>query len=137
MSTIIVFFSLKPGINEAQYLQWAKESDMPVVNNLSSILSFEVFKGISMLGQDKTSPWDYFEVIHISSEDDFLNDIQTEKMQNIIKKFKSFTEDSNFILTKTLRMPRVAVLARSSSTSSSINSSRAVPQAAREVRFSR
>lgn len=98
--TLIVLFNLKPEINEAKYLQWAKESDIPAVNKLSSILSFEVFKGISILGQDKPPLWDYFEVIHISSEDDFLNDIKSEQMQIIIKQFKAFTENSIFILTK-------------------------------------
>ncbi|MBP6122810.1 MULTISPECIES: hypothetical protein [Providencia] len=98
--TLIVFFNLKSETNEAQYLQWAKESDLPAVNKLSSISSFEVFKGISMLGQDKPSPWAYFEVIHISSEEAFLNDIQTEQMQKIINQFNAFTEDVNFILTK-------------------------------------
>lgn len=98
--TLIVLFNLKPEINEAEYLQWAKESDIPAVNKLSSILSFEVFKGISILGQEKLPLWGYFEVIHISSEDDFLNDIKSEQMQIIIQQFKAFTEDSIFILTE-------------------------------------
>lgn len=98
--TLIVFFNLKSETNEAQYLQWAKESDLPAVNKLNSILSFEVFKGIRILGQDKPSPWTYFEVIHISSEEAFLNDVQTEQMQKIIKQFQEFTENANFIVTE-------------------------------------
>ncbi|MDW1629903.1 hypothetical protein R7O13_17875 [Vibrio sp. Y176] len=98
--TLIVFFNLKSTTDEAKYLEWAKQSDLPTVNKLSSVSSFEVFKGISMLGQDKLSPWDYFEVIHIDSEEAFLTDIQTEEMQKIVEQFQAFTEDAHFIVTK-------------------------------------
>ncbi|MDN3715490.1 hypothetical protein [Vibrio breoganii] len=100
--TLIVFFNLKATTDETQYLQWAKESDLPTVNKLSSVSSFEVFKGISMFGQDKPSPWDYFEVIHIESEDAFLSDIQTEEMQKIVDQFQSFAEDAHFIVTENI-----------------------------------
>ncbi|MFA0412322.1 hypothetical protein AB4520_00775 [Vibrio renipiscarius] len=100
--TIIVFFNLKSTTDESQYLQWAKESDLPTVNTLSSVSSFEVFKGISMFGQDKPSPWDYFEVIHIDSADAFLNDIQTDEMQKIVEQFQSFAEDAHFIVTENI-----------------------------------
>ena len=100
--TLIVFFNLKSTTDVTQYLQWAKESDLPTVNKLSSVSSFEVFKGISMFGQDKPSPWDYFEVIHIDSEEAFLGDIQTEGMQKIVEQFQSFTEDAQFIVTENI-----------------------------------
>ncbi|WP_299695086.1 hypothetical protein [uncultured Vibrio sp.] len=100
--TIIVFFNLKSTTDETQYLQWAKESDLPTVNKLSSVSSFEVFKGISMFGQDKTSPWDYFEIIQIDSEEAFLNDIQTQEMQKIVEQFQSFSEDAHFIVTENI-----------------------------------
>ena len=100
--TLIVFFNLKSTTDVTHYLQWAKESDLPTVNKLSSVSSFEVFKGISMFGQDKPSPWDYFEVIHIDSEEAFLGDIQTEAMQKIVEQFQSFTEDAQFIVTENI-----------------------------------
>lgn len=102
VKTLIVFFNLKSTTNEALYLQWAKESDLPTVNKLSSVSSFEVFKGISMVGQDKPSPWDYFEVIQIDSVDAFLSDIETEAMQKIVEQFQSFTEDAHFIVTENI-----------------------------------
>jgi len=100
--TLIVFFNLKSTTDEEQYLEWAKQSDLPTVNKLSSVSSFEVFKGISMFGQDKPSPWDYFEVIHIDSEEAFLTDIQTDEMQKIVEQFQGFTEDAHFIVTENL-----------------------------------
>ncbi|MGL4448021.1 MAG: REDY-like protein HapK [Shewanella sp.] len=100
--TLIVFFNLKSTTDETKYLEWAKKSDLPTVNKLSSVSSFEVFKGISMFAQDKPSPWDYFEVIHIDSEKAFLTDIQTEEMQKIVEQFQAFTEDVHFIVTQNI-----------------------------------
>ncbi len=100
--TLMVFFNLKPTTNEAQYLEWAKQSDLPTVNQLTSVSSFEVYKGISVFGQDRPSPWDYFEVIHIDSEDAFMSDIQTDVMQKIVEQFQSFTEDAHFIVTENI-----------------------------------
>lgn len=100
--TLIVFFNLKQTTDEIAYLEWAKKSDLPTVNKLTSVSSFEVFKGISMFGQDAASPWDYFEVIHIRSEEAFLNDIQTKEMQKIVEQFQLFTEDAHFILTENI-----------------------------------
>lgn len=100
--TLIVFFNLKSTTDEAKYLQWAKESDLPTVNKLRSVVSFDVFKGISVFGTDKPSPWDYFEVIQINSEEAFLSDIQTKEMQNIVEQFQSFTEDAHFIVAENI-----------------------------------
>lgn len=100
--TLIVFFNLKAATDETAYLQWAKERDLPTVNKLSSVSSFEVFKGISMFGQDAPSPWDYYEVIHIHAEEGFLNDIQTPEMQKIVEQFQLFTENAHFILTENI-----------------------------------
>ncbi|MBY8073666.1 hypothetical protein KW488_13980 [Vibrio fluvialis] len=100
--TLIVFFNLKSTTDEEKYLEWAKKSDLPTVNKLSSVSSFDVFKGIRMLGQDKLSPWDYFEVIHINSEEAFLTDIQTEEMKKIVEQFQTFADDTHFIVTKNI-----------------------------------
>ncbi|MGL5294636.1 MAG: hypothetical protein ACRC9V_12855, partial [Aeromonas sp.] len=77
-TTLMVFFNLKTGTSEADYLAWARDVDLPTVNRLNSVTSFEVFKGQKMLGQQSASPWDYFEVIRIASEAQFLAEIQSE-----------------------------------------------------------
>ncbi|MGL5290655.1 MAG: hypothetical protein ACRC9T_01845 [Vibrionaceae bacterium] len=100
--TIMVFFNLKPATDRSEYLKWAKESDLPTVNKLRSVSSFEVFKGLSVFGQNKPSPWEYFEVIHIDSEEAFLSDLQTTQMQKIIEQFQSFTEDAHFIVSENI-----------------------------------
>lgn len=100
--TIMVFFNLKPGVNEADYLTWAKTVDLPTVNGLNSVASFDVFQGVSLMGQSTPSPWQYFEVINIVSEEAFLADIQTDVMQKVVAQFQAFTEEAHFILTKNI-----------------------------------
>tara|TARA_B100000508_G_scaffold25878_2_gene18849 strand:- start:2898 stop:3227 length:330 start_codon:yes stop_codon:yes gene_type:complete len=97
--TIIVFFNLKDGVKESEYQQWAKEIDLPTVNKLNSVGSFEVFKGMGLFGEQKASPWDFFEVIKIHCEDAFLADIQTDVMSKVIEQFQLFTEDAIFVST--------------------------------------
>lgn len=98
--TLIVFFNLKEGVNESQYLKWARESDLPTVNNLNSVSSFEVFKGMTVFGEQKASPWDFFEVIKIHSEEAFLADVQTEVMTKVVEQFQVFAQDATFISTQ-------------------------------------
>ncbi|SHG85837.1 hypothetical protein [Ferrimonas marina] len=100
--TLIVFFNLKPNTTESDYLNWAKEVDLPTVNQLGSVSSFEVFKGLTMFGEQKPSPWQYFEVIHIASEQAFLADVQTEEMQKVVAQFNAFAEDAHFIVTENI-----------------------------------
>ncbi|KAB7696318.1 hypothetical protein GBN33_13665 [Plesiomonas shigelloides] len=98
--TLIVFFNLKPDISEIDYLTWAKEVDLHTVNQLNSVTSFNIFKGLKILGKQNTSPWDYFEVIRIKSEKQFLQDIQHEEMQKVICQFEGFAANANFICTQ-------------------------------------
>lgn len=97
--TLIVFFNLKEGVNESEYLKWATETDLPTVNKLNSVSSFEVFKGMTVFGEQKASPWDFFEVIKINSEENFLADIQTEIMSKVVEQFQVFAKDATFIST--------------------------------------
>ncbi|MCG7584308.1 hypothetical protein [Photobacterium sp. OFAV2-7] len=39
--TLIVFFNLKEHVTDSDYLQWAKESDLPTVNSLESVKSYQ------------------------------------------------------------------------------------------------
>ncbi|GAL34336.1 hypothetical protein JCM19240_1244 [Vibrio maritimus] len=100
--TLIVFFNLKNDTDETAYLNWAKEADLPTVNRLNSVSSFNVYKGLNMFGAQNTSPWDYFEVIEVSSEEAFLEDVQTAEMQVIVEQFNSFAKDAQFIVTENI-----------------------------------
>ncbi|MGL5948206.1 MAG: hypothetical protein ACRCYV_03975 [Aeromonas sp.] len=101
-STVMVLFNLKSDTCEADYLAWAKSVDLPTVNGLRSVNAFSVYKGLNPLGQATPSPWDYFEVIEISSSEAFLRDIQSAAMQQVIAQFQAFTQDAHFICTQNI-----------------------------------
>jgi hypothetical protein len=64
------------------------------------VSSFEVFKGIGVFGEQKASPWVFFEMIKINSEDEFLADIQTDVMSKVVEQFQVFSKDETFVSTQ-------------------------------------
>ena len=98
---IIVPFNLKPGVSVADYEKWAKETDLPVVNGLGSIRSFEVFRATGLLGSDAPAPYAYVEILDIADMDAFGKDVASETMQKVAAEFGALA-DPVFIMTETL-----------------------------------
>ena len=99
---IIALFNLKPGCSVEDYEAWAKAKDIPTVNGLKSVDSFEVFKATSLLGTDDKPPYQYIETIDVNDMDGFGGDVSTEQMQAIAAEFQGMTADLVFILTDKL-----------------------------------
>jgi 5,10-methylenetetrahydrofolate reductase len=90
-SRIVALFNLKPGVSVEQYEAWAKEKDLPVVNGLESIDSFEVFRVTGSL-TGGAIPYQYVEIIDIADMEAFGQDIATEKMQAIAAEFQTLAD---------------------------------------------
>ncbi len=102
MSTrIVALFNLRHGVTREAYEEWARTVDIPTVRSLGSIGSFEVFRGISTLGSDAPSPYDYIEIIDVDDMAGFGGDVASETMQAIAATFRSMA-DVVFILTERL-----------------------------------
>lgn len=101
MTRIIVPFNLKPGVSVADYENWAREVDLPTVNGLGSIASFEVFRAIGLLGSDTAPPYAYIEILDIADMDGFGRDVATETMQKVAAEFGKLA-DAIFITTEKL-----------------------------------
>jgi hypothetical protein len=100
MKTLIVLFNLKEGISETDYLQFARELDVPTVKSLKSVHEFELFKASGLFGSDSPPPYQYFEVITFNSVDELVFDMGKEpKMADIPAKFQTFADNPIFILT--------------------------------------
>jgi hypothetical protein len=98
---IIALFTLKPGVVIADYEAWARSVDIPVVNRLPSIASFEVFKAVGLVGSDAPPPYHYIEIVDVADMTQFGTDVATQTMQDIAAKFQSMA-DVTFILTEKL-----------------------------------
>jgi hypothetical protein len=86
---IFVLFNLKPGVDKADYLAWAKSTDLPIVRGLASVSSFEVFAVSGMLGSDGSAPYQFIEVVDIADMDQFGLDITQEVMRRVAAEFQA------------------------------------------------
>ena len=100
---IICLFNLKPGVDVAEYEDWAKTRDIPTVNGLGSVQRFTVHKATGVFGDDAAKPhFEYVEVIDITGMDAFVADISTEDFQAAAAPFQGFADAPQFILTEDL-----------------------------------
>jgi len=95
---IIALFNLKPGIEVADYEAWARRVDLPTVNALPSIASFEVFKATALLGSDAPPPYAYVEILDVLDMGQFGEDVATPVMQAVAKDFSGMA-DVTFMVT--------------------------------------
>jgi len=91
-SRILALFNLRPGVEAAEYEHWAKTVDLPTVNALPSIDTFEVFRITGKLGSADPAPYAYGEMIVINDMEVFAVDIATEKMQAVAAEFGRLAE---------------------------------------------
>lgn len=101
MTKIVVLFNLKPGVSVEDYERFARETDLPIVNALPSVKSFEVLKANGLLGGG-SSPYSYVEIIDLNSLEQLGSDVSSEKMQQVAATFRSFADEPQFILTEHL-----------------------------------
>ena len=97
MKKIVVLFNLQRGVDDATYEQWARTTDLPIVNNLQSIERFEVFKTSGLLGSDAAAPYQYVELLEINDFDKFGEDVSTDTMKNVAAEFQAFADAPLFI----------------------------------------
>jgi hypothetical protein len=98
---IFVLFNLKPDVDKAAYLNWARTTDLPIVRGLASIEAFEVFEISGQLGSDGPSPYQYIEVVDVKDMEQFSKDIAEELMQRVAAEFQSFAAPT-FLLSRSV-----------------------------------
>lgn len=99
---LIALFNLKPGISVESYEQWARTVDLPIVNGLSSIERFEVFRATGQLGSDAPAPYDYVEIIDVADMEQFGKDAATDAMQAVAAAFQDMA-DVTFLTTEQIK----------------------------------
>jgi hypothetical protein len=99
---IVVLFNLKPGASREDYENWARSTDIPNVNALSSVSSFSVLRTTGLLGSDAAAPYEYVELLDVGDMAQLGSDISTETMQRIAAEFQDFADGPAFMLTEPL-----------------------------------
>jgi len=101
MTIIVVLFNLKPGVSAADYEAWARRSDLPTVNALSSVQSFRVLRSAGLLN-GTAAPYQYVELIELASLDAFRGEVKSEVMQAVAREFRDFADAPSFIVTESI-----------------------------------
>lgn len=99
---IVVLFNLKEGVDPADYEAWARGTDIPGVNALTSVHGFTVHKATGMFGSDATPPYQYVEIIDIVAMEPFVADVTNPEFQKVAAAFGEFADNPQFILTEDL-----------------------------------
>jgi len=102
MTTLIVLFNLKPGVDVQAYEKWAKTTDLPVVRTLPSIASFSVYRSAGLLGGDGQAPYQYVEILDVSNMQQFGADVGTDMMAKVAGEFREFADSPTFMLTTSI-----------------------------------
>lgn len=98
MKALIVLFRLKPGADRAAYENWARQTDLPIVRNLSSVASFDLYRTRGLFGSGEPAPYEYVEVIRIADLDRFGGEVGSETMQKVAGEFRGFADNPLFML---------------------------------------
>lgn len=101
MKTLVVLFNLKPGVDIAEYEEWARRVDLPTVRGLGSVAAFEVLKAQGLLGGGP-APYAYVELIRVRDLDGLFQDIATPTMQKVASEFQGFADQPLFLITDAL-----------------------------------
>lgn len=89
---IFALFNLKPGVSVESYQRWARTVDLPTVNGLVAIDSFELFRTTGQLGSDAPPPYAYIEVLDVNDMDQFGRDVATPTMQRVAAEFQEMAD---------------------------------------------
>jgi hypothetical protein len=98
---IIVLLKLRAGTSKAAYEHWARTVDLPTVNALPSVRSFEVFEALGLLGSDAPAPYDYIEVLDVGDMAAFGAEVASQTMRSIAAEFQRWA-DPVFVTTRRL-----------------------------------
>lgn len=98
MKALIVLFRLKPGADRTAYETWARQTDLPIVRNLSSVASFDLYRIQGLFGSGEAAPYEYVEVIRIADLDRFGGEVGSATMQKVAGEFRAFADNPLFML---------------------------------------
>lgn len=98
MPTLVVLFNLKAGVSVSEYENWARSTDLPIVNALPSVERFKIFRAGSVLGSTVAPPYQFVETIDLHDLTGLFNDISSPTMQKVASEFQAFADQPIFMV---------------------------------------
>ena len=103
MTTIVVLFNLKPGVDPERYEAWARSTDLPIVRGLPAVQEFDVQRAAGMLSGSPDVPYRYVEILRVASVEALRTNIAaTPAMAEVARQFREFADAPQFIVTEAI-----------------------------------
>jgi len=97
---LIVLFNLKKGVKAEEYEDFARHIDSPTIKKLNSNKGFTILKGLNLFGTNEPSPYQFIEIMVITSFEELAEDIMQSHVQAMLGKFMEFADDPQLIVTQ-------------------------------------
>lgn len=102
MTTIVVLFNLKSGVDPNAYEEWARSVDIPSVRRLDGCSGFNVLRSERLLDGSKSVPFAYVELIEVDDMTDFMTAVSAPAAQDVAAQFREFAEGATFMVTESI-----------------------------------
>ena len=87
MQTAIVVYNLKNGVRPEDYVEFSKKIDQPLIKSYNCVKEFDVHH---VIGLEKS--WDFFEVLKVTSWEEFENTTQNQKHEDHVKEWERYAD---------------------------------------------
>jgi hypothetical protein len=95
MPTVFFLARLRQGIEPAAYEQWVRNFDYPTARSIPSIVSYKTHR-ISGPFRQAGVPYDYIEVVEVTSIDDYRRDLaELPQAQELRRQIGQYLEPSD------------------------------------------
>lgn len=103
MTTIVVLFNLKPGVDPERYEAWARSTDLPIVRGRPPVQDFDVRRATGMLSGSSDVPCRYVEILRVASVEALRTNIAaTPAMAEVARQFREFADPPQVIVTEVI-----------------------------------
>jgi hypothetical protein len=101
MPNIVILYKLKSEISPQQFETWMRETDFPALRAMKHVKSFVTYRVGKRAMSSALPSIDYVEIFDVPDLMSFLaEDLADEKTQTVMKDFRQFVDDPEYLITE-------------------------------------
>ena len=101
MANVMLLYKLKPGVTQADFESWVRNTDYPAMRGLKRVASYVNHRAERLLMGEGSPSVDYVEVFDIPDLDGFVGeDMPGPVVQQIMGQFMGFADAPEFLVVK-------------------------------------
>lgn len=99
MAQLVLLYTLKEGVSQADFENWIRTVDYPSMRGLSRVKSFTTFRAEKLLMGEGAPSVQYVELFDIPDLDGFVSeDMPGGTVQSVMGQFMGFADAPQFII---------------------------------------